>query len=73
MTDSTLAHELLHQLLPLLLSIGCILIALHFATKITGIGGNVVKRLVDALLEAFVSVLIFPFKLLTWLLKKLVP
>jgi lipopolysaccharide/colanic/teichoic acid biosynthesis glycosyltransferase len=33
----------------------------------------VVKRLVDALLEAFVSVLIFPFKLLTWLLKKLVP
>ncbi|TSC72196.1 MAG: hypothetical protein G01um101438_699 [Parcubacteria group bacterium Gr01-1014_38] len=70
MTKTTLAHELLNQLFSLLLSIGFLLFALHLMAKVTGMGEKSVKRLVGTLLEALTSVIVFPFKLLVWLLKK---
>lgn len=66
MTNPALAHELIR----FLVAVAVLLFAIRLMTKMSGIGGNAVKQLVNALLEALVSILILPFKLLTGLLKR---
>jgi len=67
MTNPTLAHDLVQ----FLLAVAVLLFALHLITKMAGVGGNAMKQLVNALLEAMVTLITVPLKLLVWLLKKL--